>query len=414
MNRKMTLDGEFKKALPVLNKLIDAGYEAYFVGGSVRDRILDLDVNDVDIATSAQPLEIKKIFKRTVDVGIEHGTIMVLVGDESYEITTFRTESTYRDFRRPDSVTFVRSLEEDLKRRDFTMNAIALDNIGNIIDPFAGIADIDKGIIRAVGNPHERFKEDALRMMRAVRFSAQLDFEIEAETMLSIRDNAPLLEKIAVERIQIEFEKLLKGQWHTIGLAAMLKTDLYIHCPDLSNKREALMALIDDELPFQTARQAWAFLVYQIDATNESTFRPRTFLKNWKLSNQMIDDAIILFKTLKYRLETNEIDSWTIFNIGRDLAYEVEHLVEHVNQNPEYESLFDIYNALPIKDKKDLEITGHDLMSLTTVRPGKWMSDALNEVLQAVIYKELENSKEEILNWLKVKKLIPVLDENKG
>lgn len=212
MNRKMTLDGEFKKALPVLNKLIDAGYEAYFVGGSVRDRILDLDVNDVDIATSAQPLEIKKIFKRTVDVGIEHGTIMVLVGDESYEITTFRTESTYRDFRRPDSVTFVRSLEEDLKRRDFTMNAIALDNKGNIMDPFHGMADIDKGIIRAVGNPHERFKEDALRMMRAVRFSAQLDFQIESETMVSIRENAPLLEKIAVERIQIEFEKLLIGQ----------------------------------------------------------------------------------------------------------------------------------------------------------------------------------------------------------
>src|SRR5699024_8001167 len=145
--------------------------------------------------------------------------------------------------------------------------------------------DIDKSIIRAVGNPHERFKEDALRMMRAVRFSAQLDFEIEAETMLSIRENAFLLDKIAVERIQIEFEKLLKGQWHTIGLAAMLKTDLYTYCPELADKKEALMLLIDDELPFQTARQAWAFLLYQIDATRDSHFKPRSFLKSWKLSN---------------------------------------------------------------------------------------------------------------------------------
>lgn len=410
----MTLDGEFTKALPVLNKIIDAGYEAYFVGGSVRDRILGLNVNDVDIATSAQPLEIKKIFKRTVDVGIEHGTIMVLIDDDSYEITTFRTESTYKDFRRPDSVTFVRSLEEDLKRRDFTMNAIALDSKGNIMDPFHGMADIDKGIIRAVGQPHERFKEDALRMMRAVRFSAQLDFQIEAETMLSIRENAPLLEKIAVERIQIEFEKLLIGQWHTIGLAAMLKTDLYLYCPGLADKKDTLMALINDEEPFQTARQAWAYLIFQIDATTQSDFKPRSFLKSWKLSNQIIDDAVTLFMSLKSRLQSNKIDPWIVFNIGRNLAYEVEHLVEHVDQTAEYEALFDIYNALPIKDKKDLSITGHDLMTLTSNRPGKWMSVALDKVLQAVIYEELENDKEKIIKWVKAKNLIPGLEENKG
>lgn len=413
MNNKMTLDGEFTKALPVLNDIIEAGYEAYFVGGSVRDRILELDVNDVDIATSAQPLEIKKIFKRTVDVGIEHGTIMVLVGDDRYEITTFRTESTYKDFRRPDSVTFVRSLEEDLKRRDFTMNAIALDSKGNIMDPFHGMADIDKSIIRAVGNPHERFQEDALRMMRAVRFSAQLDFGIEAETMLSIRENAFLLDKIAVERIQIEFEKLLIGQWHTIGLAAMLKTDLYTYCPELADKKEALMLLIDDELPFQTARQAWAFLLYQIDATRDSHFKPRSFLKSWKLSNQMIDDAVTIFNSLKTRLEFDKIDPWVVFTIGRDMAFEVEHLVEHVGQTAEYEALFDIYTGLPIKDKKDLNVTGHDLMTLTSDRPGKWMSVALNEALRAVIYERLKNDKEEIIKWVKVRKLIPGLEEHK-
>lgn len=412
MNNNMTLDGEFAKALPVLNKIIEAGYEAYFVGGSVRDRILDLEVNDVDIATSAQPHEIKKIFRRTVDVGIEHGTIMVLVDDESYEITTFRTESTYKDYRRPDSVTFVRSLEEDLKRRDFTMNAIALDHQGLIIDPFDGMVDIDKGIIRAVGNPHERFKEDALRMMRAVRFSAQLDFQIESETLLSIKENAPLLEKIAIERIQVEFEKLLMGQWHTIGLAAMLKTNLYRYCPNLADKDEALMKLIQDELPFQTARQAWAFLIYQINATTEQSFRPKYFLKAWKLSNQMIDDAITIFQTLSDRIQSNDLDPWIIFSVGRDLAYEAEYLVEHLEQTPDYIMLFDLYEALPIKDKKELDITGHDLMHLTSKRPGKWMSEALDKVLQAVIYQKLDNDKSTIIKWVKANHLIPGLEED--
>ncbi len=211
MKKTLKINGEFEKALPILKKIERAGFEAYFVGGSVRDRLLDLPVNDVDIATSAHPHEIKEIFKRTVDVGIEHGTILVLTEDSEYEITTFRTESTYKDFRRPDSVTFVRSLTEDLKRRDFTVNAIAMDKEGQLTDPHKGLEDLEKGIIRAVGNPHERFNEDALRMMRAVRFAGQLNFEIEEETLKSIKDNAPLLEKIAIERIQIEFQKLLTG-----------------------------------------------------------------------------------------------------------------------------------------------------------------------------------------------------------
>lgn len=407
----MKLDGVFSKALPVLENIINAGYEAYFVGGSVRDRLLGLEVNDVDIATSALPNEIKKIFKRTVDVGIEHGTVMVLVGDDSYEITTFRTESTYKDFRRPDSVTFVRSLEEDLKRRDFTMNAIALDSKGNIIDPFSGMHDLDKGIIRAVGNPHERFKEDALRMMRAVRFSAQLDFQIESETLLSIRENSPLLKKIAVERIQVEFEKLLTGQWQTIGLAAMIKTELYLYCPGLADTKDAIIALIDDELPFENARQAWAYLIYQIDNhSKDKTFRPRKFLKGWKLSNNLIDEALTIFEALKLRVKTGTIDEWIVFNIGRDLAYEVEYLMEHLEMAPKYAELFDLYDQLPIKDKAELQIKGQDLMDLTAVRPGKWMSEAIEAVLKAVVYKELSNDRESIIAWVKGKDLIPDLN----
>ena len=167
---------EYQKALPILKKIEAAGFEAYFVGGSVRDVLLGQPIHDVDIATSAFPAEIKEIFPRTIDVGIEHGTVLVLDGDEQYEITTFRTESAYQDFRRPDQVEFVRSLEEDLKRRDFTINAFALKEDGEIVDLFDGLVDLENNVLRAVGNPHERFHEDALRMMRGLRFVSQLGF----------------------------------------------------------------------------------------------------------------------------------------------------------------------------------------------------------------------------------------------
>ena len=198
----------FTAALPVLKRINEAGYEAYFVGGSVRDLLLNRHIHDVDIATSAYPMEIKQIFKKTIDTGIKHGTVTVLYEGESYEITTFRTESGYQDFRRPDHVTFVQNLSEDLKRRDFTINALAMGVDGNVIDHFDGLGDLDKHLIRAVGKAENRFHEDALRMMRAVRFMSQLQFTLEPETERAISDNHELLSKISVERILDEFVKM--------------------------------------------------------------------------------------------------------------------------------------------------------------------------------------------------------------
>jgi len=182
---------EFQKALPVLEKIENDGYQAYFVGGCIRDAMLHLPINDVDIATSAYPEEIQKIFPKHFDVGLQHGTVMAWYKGETYEITTFRTESDYQDYRRPDRVTFVRDLKEDLLRRDFTINAMAMDKDGEVKDYFHGQEDLQKGIIRAVGDPSERFHEDALRMMRAVRFASQLDFQIEECTLKAIKDSAP-------------------------------------------------------------------------------------------------------------------------------------------------------------------------------------------------------------------------------
>lgn len=412
MNKKLKLDGEFNKALPVLNKIVEAGFEAYFVGGSVRDRVLGLTVNDMDIATSAMPNEIKEIFKRTIDIGIEHGTVMVLENGESYEITTFRTESTYKDFRHPDSVTFVRSLTEDLMRRDFTMNAIAMDIKGNLIDPFGGLNDIDKRIIRAVGKPEERFQEDALRMMRAVRFAAQLDFEIEGNTLLSIHQNAQLLTNIAIERIQVEFEKLLTGEWYFVGLAAMIKTDLYLYCPKLADKKQALLTLIDRSTSFQNIRQAWAYLLLKIDEHQmDQSFNPRTFLKAWKLSNQLIKESITIYEALVIRLERGYLNEWEIFHLGIQFSLEVEDLMEQEGMKQEHLLVLERYDNLPIKEKEELSVSGNDLMKETTVRPGKWMSEALESALKAVIYRKIDNEKQTIILWLKENNFIPGLND---
>ena len=235
-----TLPEEFIKAQPIIDTIDAAGYEAYFVGGSVRDTLLGLPIHDVDIATSAYPQEVKQLFKRTVDTGIEHGTVMILDHGTGYETTTFRTETGYQDYRRPDSVTFVRSLQEDLKRRDFTINALALRSNGTIVDYFHGLDDLQAKRIRAVGNADERFNEDALRMMRAVRFASQLDFDIDSDTIQGITHHGPLLEKIAVERIHVEFVKMLQGNWPAKGLQIFLDTGLYQYCPDFKDRLSAL------------------------------------------------------------------------------------------------------------------------------------------------------------------------------
>ncbi|EGL46984.1 tRNA nucleotidyltransferase/poly(A) polymerase family protein [Streptococcus anginosus SK52 = DSM 20563] len=193
--RLENLPSEFQEALPVLKKIKNAGFEAYFVGGSVRDALLNRPIHDVDIASSSYPEETKRIFERTIDVGIEHGTVLVLEDNHEYEVTTFRTEDIYVDYRRPSHVTFVRSLKEDLKRRDFTINALALDEAGNVIDLFEGLDDLKQQILRAVGTPSERFNEDALRIMRGFRFQASLGFSLDTDTFQAMKMCAPLLKK---------------------------------------------------------------------------------------------------------------------------------------------------------------------------------------------------------------------------
>lgn len=198
-----------EKVKYLINTLMEAGYEAYAVGGCIRDSILGREPDDWDITTSASPLLVKELFRRTVDTGLQHGTVTVLLDQEGFEVTTYRIDGEYRDCRHPSSVTFTSELAEDLRRRDFTVNAMAYNDRIGLVDLFGGIEDINKKVIRCVGNPEERFQEDALRMMRAVRFSAQLGYQIEEETLAAVGKLSSNLKQISVERIQTELVKLV-------------------------------------------------------------------------------------------------------------------------------------------------------------------------------------------------------------
>ena len=193
----------------ILESLQKSGYEAYVVGGCVRDALLGREPNDWDITTSALPMEVKSVFPRTIDTGLQHGTVTVLCGGTGYEVTTFRVDGVYEDGRHPKEVTFTPSLREDLKRRDFTINAMAYNNESGLVDLFGGQKDLENGIVRAVGDPVQRFTEDALRIMRAIRFSAQLGYEIDPETLRAASALAPNLRRISSERIREELEKTL-------------------------------------------------------------------------------------------------------------------------------------------------------------------------------------------------------------
>jgi len=197
----------------IIDKLNRASFEAYLVGGCVRDMLMEKEPKDWDITTSATPEEVKALFDKTFDTGIEHGTVTVVLGGENYEVTTYRIDGDYKDFRRPDGVEFTQNLREDLLRRDFTMNAIAYHPKEKFVDYFGGMGDIENRIIKGVGDPAKRFNEDALRMLRAVRFACQLGFSIEEDTFGALRENSGLIAHVSMERIRDELLKAFASEY---------------------------------------------------------------------------------------------------------------------------------------------------------------------------------------------------------
>lgn len=385
----------FVKAMPVLQTLEDAGFEAYFVGGSVRDVLLHRHVHDVDITTSAYPEEVKELFDKSIDTGIKHGTVTVLYGGESYEITTFRTESGYQDFRRPDHVTFVQNLDEDLKRRDFTINALAMDMHGNIVDLFNGIEDLKNHIIRAVGNPEKRFHEDALRMMRAVRFMSQLEFKLGEKTEQAIKDNHELLKKISVERIREEFVKMGLGSFSREAFQIFLDTQLSEDVPDFAGKKDLLQ--VYPQLKFSPTMETslWAVIIILLKVPNEKIGK---FMRDWKNSNAMtekVEQVIKMFDLIADHVPTD----YDLFEAGEDIIINTIDVAHILGQPISSEALVDRYLALPIKKPSELAVDGRFLIK-RGMRPGAQLGHTLNKIRELVVASEIENSEEAIEQYL--------------
>ncbi|WKA57213.1 CCA tRNA nucleotidyltransferase [Planococcus shenhongbingii] len=367
-----------KTALKVVQTLEKGGFEAYIVGGAVRDLLLGKIPQDIDVATNAAPQEVKTLFSRTIDTGIDHGTVLVLLDGVGIEVTTYRTEGMYSDSRRPDSVEFVQSLEEDLKRRDFTINAMALDKERHIIDPFEGKKDIEKRLIRAVGNPDERFQEDALRMLRAVRFSGQLDFKIDSITLASIRKQAQGIQSVAVERLKNELDKIMV-QGHTARSMSYLKESGLTKYLPAGEYFETDWSSYE---PVDIAASGWAYMLYRQN-------REFKDIRVYKFSNE---ERKLIEQSLKAaRLE--QWDIWTYYHFsGQQLA--IAAALTGVEADIAAGKA-----ALPIQSKSEIAANGIDLMEWSGKKQGPWIRQWIEQMERSIVSGKLKNDKEIIKDW---------------
>jgi tRNA nucleotidyltransferase (CCA-adding enzyme) len=385
----------FKEAIPLLKKLHKAGFEAYFVGGSVRDYLLDREISDVDIATSATPLEVKNLFHKTIDVGLEHGTVIVLFEGKQYEITTFRTEGKYEDYRRPSSVTFVRSLLEDLKRRDFTINAMAMSVTGEIIDPFNGKVHLEEKVICAVGNPLERFREDGLRMMRAVRFMSVLQFNLAQETEKAISVEYRLLHKIAIERIAEEWKKLLLGKWSTKAIQTIVSTNMITAFPCINKD------LLDrkDFTKLHSESQCWALLFIE-----RSSAEIEHCLKAWKRSNHVIKEIKAIVEISETMLKSKDWTRKLLYSYGEEIVKSAAN-VYSVFTNEDIEThlkqIEQVKCTMPIIDRAELQFSGKDMLLMSSKKPGPWVGEMMQAIEMAVLQGELSNERNAIKEWVR-------------
>ena len=426
----------------VLETLHGAGYEAYVVGGCVRDSILGREPQDWDITTSAKPEQVKALFRRTIDTGIQHGTVTVMVDHEGYEVTTYRIDGVYEDGRHPSEVVFTPSLEEDLKRRDFTINAMAYNEDDGLVDLFGGLEDMDRKMIRCVGEATERFGEDALRILRAVRFSAQLGYEIEGETREAIVRLAGNLRKISAERIQVELVKLLISK-HPDRLRMLYETgitkvilpefDLCMETPQKHvhhcyNVGEHIIVAVEAALPQKNLRLTMLFhdigkpktLEVAEDGTTHFYGHPEAgakiaeeVLRRLKFDNDTISTVCTLVryhdlftgekpqaKTVRRALcKIGEENFALLFEVCRAdiLAQSMYMRQEKLDLLDGWQTIFqEVIAKKQCFSMKDLAIGGKDLIAMG-ISPGKEMGKILQLLLEEVIEDPERNTKEYLM-----------------
>lgn len=372
-------------------------HTAYFVGGCVRDLLLNRPIGDIDIATSALPEQIQQIFPQVIPVGIEHGTVIVRYNHVSYEVTTFRLDGKYSDQRHPDSVQFIDRIDEDLERRDFTINALAMDKDGNIIDLFDGQQDLAQKLIRTVGNGYDRFMEDPLRIIRALRFSSQLGFTIEQETLTAINQLKKEIDTIAIERITNEFTKLFAGAYIHNAIHYLKSTTIYNYLPILSNHPQIIENVPNDLEPLHTFGEVLAHFHYL-----EPTIPIAKWVKAWKCSNQVKNEAIQLSRAINY-FEKHGLDEWLVYQLDTVYYQALIRLIKNLSHTTQIEldDLREIRQQLVIESKHDLAINGTDLIELfPTADKGRWIHDTLVNIEREVVFNRLKNTKKNIKEWI--------------
>lgn len=377
------------KIREVCETIAATGNQAVIVGGCVRDVIMGREPGDWDVASSAHPDDVLKMFKRTIPQGLQHGTVKVVMGrgkENEVEVTTFRGEGAYTDARRPDSVTFGVPLVEDLARRDLTVNAIAYDITKNaIVDPFGGRADIDAKRLRAVGTPVDRFTEDGLRVMRAVRFAAQLEFELDPDTEAGIPPALPSLSKVSRERVCDELRKILKAREPSRGLRPAVRSGIVANI---------LPELVIDDVEAWLARIDRAEASVRLAVMILSVANAEDVLKNLKFSNDEIDLAVQMLKVAFERPTT---------------AVEVRRTLARITRRREAIEVWRALDAVPadaqrILDEKhplttnELAIKGKDLMDALQMKPGPALGQILARLVNFVIEDPARNTRETLLS----------------
>ncbi|KGX85535.1 CCA tRNA nucleotidyltransferase [Pontibacillus marinus] len=394
------MDKKFLDAMPVVLHLQSSGYDTYFVGGAVRDQLLGKEIWDIDIATAAKPDEVTELFDKVIPVGIDHGTVLVRYGGESYEVTTFRIDGEYNDFRHPEEVEYVSSIEEDLSRRDFTMNAIAMGKDGQIIDPYGGQEDIRAQKIKTVGSPDERFQEDPLRMMRAIRFVSQHGFELTDGTYSAFDQWKHLLSHIAIERIAVEFEKLFNGHELNKAWTLLVDSNLYAHLPIL-NESPQLMNSTKTIKWIPLNDLAEVITVFHILKPEISI---DMWVKHWKLSNRIKRKSLTLVNA--WDLWQNSKEKQCLYLLGEDHIAAFYRVLSTLNTHfdQDIKELFKAHHSLPIHSRKDLKVDGNDIKGwFPNEKPGPWIKRFMESVEELIINGELVNDsleiKERVTSW---------------
>lgn len=374
----------------VIRELQQAGYETVFVGGAVRDRMLGKKPTDIDIATAAAPEQVKRVFKRTIDIGIEHGTVLVLMHGEPIEVTTFRTGTTYSGKRRPDEVNDVPSLHEDLQHRDFTINALAMTVDEEVIDLFDGLQDIEHQIIRSVGDPGERFSEDPLRIFRALRFSSVLNFTIEPATLAAMKQLAPSLRVVAIERIKTELDKLFQGA----NPCRAFHYSSEIKLPELFPQLFSAFTELDRYAPFIDARHGYAAMLAETSETATD------LAKHFKLSNEEKRFLKQCEEAVAVRF-TRPFEDWEYFIFSTDVLEVAEriHFVNNQGTPMSSQQIERKKRTLPLRHRKELAFTGTDLLTWSGKQGGKWTSEWIGKIEYAVVQGRIKNDAQAIKEW---------------